>query len=171
MCSENKRLKEIQKILGFKSQQLFADALNIKQGTLSDIYRAKNGIRVSDAIKRRLDKEFSINIEWLETGAGTILQENADQAGRKSNPRQLEFDFNKWLQIEEVKANSFKQITEANQLMAESNKILAQSTTEVIKEIKDTLVRLEQQIAKKRVDAQQEDNVISAAASDFNSEK
>lgn len=55
--------------------------------------------------------------------------------------------------------------------MAESNKILAQHTTEVIKEIKDTLVRLEQQIAKNGVDVQQGDNVISAAASGFNSEK
>lgn len=89
----------------------------------------------------------------------------------ESKPKQLEFDFNKWMQIEEVKANSFKEVTEANKLMAESNKILAQHTTEVIKEIKDTLVRLEQQIAKNGVDVQQGDNVISAVASGFNSEK
>lgn len=111
-----------------------------------------------------------LNIQWLLTGNGQMLTTDPIPKS-ESKPKQLEFDFNKWMQIEEVKANSFKEVTEANKLMAESNKILAQHTTEVIKEIKDTLVRLEQQIAKNGVDVQQGDNVISAAASGFNSEK
>lgn len=111
-----------------------------------------------------------LNIAWLLTGKGEMLTTDPIPQS-ESKPKQLEFDFNKWMQIEEVKANSFKEVTEANKLMAESNKILAQHTTEVIKEIKDTLVRLEQQIAKNGVDVQQGDNVISAAASGFNSEK
>lgn len=82
--TENNRLKELQGRLGFSSQSDFAKKLGIKQGSLSDIYREKKGVGVSDSIKRILDKEFSINIEWLETGNGNmfksenVLEKNAD---------------------------------------------------------------------------------------------
>lgn len=72
--TENKRLRELQGRLGFSSQSDFAKKLGIKQGSLSDIYREKKGVGVSDSIKRILDKEFSINIGWLETGNGNILK-------------------------------------------------------------------------------------------------
>ena len=75
--SENQRLAELQKILGFRSQAEFAAALGIKQGSLSDIYRGKNGIGVSAAIKSRLFKDYSINIDWVETGAGSMYVENS----------------------------------------------------------------------------------------------
>ncbi len=71
MCTENKRLKELQKLLDFKNQVDFADFLGIKQGSLSDIYREKGGISVSDSIKLKLMRVYSINIEWLENGVGT----------------------------------------------------------------------------------------------------
>lgn len=75
--SENERLKEIQKRLNFTSQAKFAEALGIKQGSLSDIYRSKNGIKVSDSIKFRLIKDYSINIDWLETGKGQMIDKGA----------------------------------------------------------------------------------------------
>ncbi|MFJ1431914.1 S24 family peptidase [Capnocytophaga canimorsus] len=71
--TENQRLKYLQKILGFSSQTEFANALGIKQGSLSDIYRKKNGIGVSDSIKMILLKDYSINTDWLETGEGEML--------------------------------------------------------------------------------------------------
>lgn len=71
--NENNRLKELQSFLKFRNQSEFAAALGIKQGSLSDIYRGKSGIGVSDSIKRILDKEFSINIDWLETGEGDMV--------------------------------------------------------------------------------------------------
>lgn len=71
--TENKRLTEIQKRLNFTSQEKFAKILGIKQGSLSDIYREKDGVGVSQAIKRILEKEYSINIEWLETGLGDMF--------------------------------------------------------------------------------------------------
>lgn len=70
--SENDRLKELQRVLGFTSQDNFAKALGIKQGSLSDIYRCKGGVGVSGSIKRILEKEYFINIEWLESGIGEI---------------------------------------------------------------------------------------------------
>lgn len=70
--TENERLKILQVELGFSSQAKFAEKLHLKQGSLSDIYRGKGGIKVSDSIKRILEKEYSINIDWLETGNGEI---------------------------------------------------------------------------------------------------
>lgn len=73
--TENQRLKHLQTELGFKSQASFAEKLGIKQGSLSDIYREKSGVGVSSAIKRILEKDFSINIDWLETGEGEMINE------------------------------------------------------------------------------------------------
>ena len=85
--TENKRLKELQKELSFKSQVEFADFLGIKQGSLSDIYREKKGVGVSDSIKMKLEKEYSINIDWLETGKGEMLKKeiNIDNSHIKAN--------------------------------------------------------------------------------------
>lgn len=71
--SANQRLRMLQKVLGYTSQQAFADALGIKQGSLSDIYRAKNGIGVSGQIKIALSKH-GVNIDWLDTGKGEMLR-------------------------------------------------------------------------------------------------
>lgn len=78
--SENERLRELQKLLGFKSQESFATVLGIKQGSLSDIYRSKDGVKVSSSIKRVLEKEYSINIDWLETGQGDMLKASDSNA-------------------------------------------------------------------------------------------
>ena len=72
VSSENERLKDVQKSLGYTSQQAFAEALGIRQGSLSDIYRAKNGIGVSAKIKIALSK-LGVNIDWLDTGEGPML--------------------------------------------------------------------------------------------------
>ena len=86
MC-ENEQLKELQNLLGFKNQTAFAGALGIKQGSLSDIYRRKAGIKVSNSIKRVLEKDYSVNIEWLETGEGEMLR-NSDPAPGGESPMQ-----------------------------------------------------------------------------------
>lgn len=70
--TENQRLKLVMNSLGFRNQKEFADALAIKQGSLSDILRGKEGVGVSAAIKRTLELEYSINIKWLETGEGDM---------------------------------------------------------------------------------------------------
>lgn len=83
--TENQRLKMIQKKLSFNSQADFAKALGIKQGSLSDIYREKKGVGVSDSIKMKLEKEYSINIGWIETGEGEIIKNmNIDNSNIKS---------------------------------------------------------------------------------------
>lgn len=76
--SENNRLKELQKILKFPTQSAFSKALGIKQGSLSDIYREKKGVGVSESIKRVLSKEYSINLHWLEFGEGEVFVDSQD---------------------------------------------------------------------------------------------
>ncbi|MGM9477108.1 LexA family transcriptional regulator [Pedobacter sp. GSP4] len=55
-------------LLRFKTQKDFALALNIKQGSLSDIIRER--INVSNAIKDKLALKFNVNVEWIEKGIG-----------------------------------------------------------------------------------------------------
>ena len=73
--------------MGYASQQAFADALGIKQGSLSDIYRAKNGIGVSGQIKIALSK-LGVNIDWLDTGEGEMLRTSEEKAEEK--PHRIE---------------------------------------------------------------------------------
>ena len=58
------------KTLNFKTQSDFAMKLNIKAGSLSDIFRAKGGMGISNAIKDKLELLFNVNKEWLSTGIG-----------------------------------------------------------------------------------------------------
>jgi transcriptional regulator with XRE-family HTH domain len=62
---ENERFKIIRKELGFNQEEL-ANAINIKQGSISDIERGK--VNVSDNIKYKLNKILNVNIEYIEKG-------------------------------------------------------------------------------------------------------
>lgn len=55
-------------LLHFKTQKDFAAALNIQQGSLSDILRGR--VNVSNAIRDRLEMKFDVNLTWLEDGIG-----------------------------------------------------------------------------------------------------
>jgi len=101
--SANERLRTLQKVLGYTSQQAFADALGIKQGSLSDIYRAKNGIGVSGQIKIALSKH-GVNIDWLDTGEGEMLRMAEEKAEEKphhieSNVRPVLEGEREWVEI------------------------------------------------------------------------
>jgi len=71
--TENQRLKILMDILHFKTQKMFAKALNIKEGSLSDILRGKGGMGISNAIKDKLVLLFNVNLNWLENGVGEPL--------------------------------------------------------------------------------------------------
>jgi len=68
--SENERLKEIRKLLDF-TQREFSDALDIKQGSYSDVERGKAGI--SAVLLKNLIRRFRINPLWLCEGEGDML--------------------------------------------------------------------------------------------------
>ena len=71
--TENGRLQELQEMLHFKTQTQFAAALSITQGALSQIYARHKNVGVSGDIKRILENQYHVNIDWLETGKGEAL--------------------------------------------------------------------------------------------------
>lgn len=83
--TENQRLRELQKILKFSTQSAFSEVLGIKQGSLSDIYRAKTGLGVSNSIKRILQEKYNVNIEWLEKGSGNPISKNLVESSMIEN--------------------------------------------------------------------------------------
>ncbi len=68
--SENERLKEIRKSLDL-TQRDFSDALDIKQGSYSDVERGKAGI--SAVLLKNLIRRFRINPLWLCEGEGDMF--------------------------------------------------------------------------------------------------
>lgn len=68
--SENERLKEIRKLLDY-TQREFSDALDIKQGSYSDVERGKAGI--SAVLLKNLIRRFRINPLWLCEGEGDMF--------------------------------------------------------------------------------------------------
>lgn len=75
--SENERLKEIRKSLDL-TQREFSDALDIKQGSYSDVERGKAGI--SAVLLKNLIRRFRINPLWLCEGEGEMFIDNQEGA-------------------------------------------------------------------------------------------
>jgi transcriptional regulator with XRE-family HTH domain len=69
----NERLRELRKALGFKNQQEFADALNIKRGTIANYEIGRN--EPIDAVITLICSKFNVNEEWLRTGEGEMFIE------------------------------------------------------------------------------------------------
>lgn len=67
----NERLKELRKVLGFKNQQSFADALNIKRGTIANYEIGRN--EPIDAVITLICNKFHVNETWLRTGEGEMF--------------------------------------------------------------------------------------------------
>ena len=73
--SENERLKEIRKLLDF-TQREFSDALDIKQGSYSDVERGKAGI--SAVLLKNLIRRFRVNPLWLCEGEGEMFIDSSN---------------------------------------------------------------------------------------------
>lgn len=68
--TEGERLKEIRKVLGLTQREL-SEALEIKQGSYSDVERGKAGI--SSLLLKNLIKKFRVNPIWLCEGEGRMF--------------------------------------------------------------------------------------------------
>ncbi len=68
--TENQRLKIFREFLN-KKQYDFYSIANLKQGSYSDIERGK--VKVSTDLKLILNKEYSLNIDWIEKGIGAMV--------------------------------------------------------------------------------------------------
>jgi len=82
--SENDRLKEIRKTLEL-TQREFSEALDIKQGSYSDVERGKAGI--SAILLKNLIRRFRINPLWICEGEGGMFIDSSDlRTNSNANP-------------------------------------------------------------------------------------
>ena len=121
---ESKRLRELRKQLGF-TQVEFAEKLNIKQGSYSDIERGKVGI--SAHLLKYLIIEYQVNPIWLYEGRGEKFLKDGGTAKENEfeNKTELLRAYQKTIQIQQEYINSLK-----NQLHV--LKIVKYSKSEVI---------------------------------------
>ena len=64
------RLEQIREHTGM-NQQVFAEYVDLQPGSYSDIKRGKSGISRNLLVK--LEKKLNVNIDWLLTGTGDML--------------------------------------------------------------------------------------------------
>src|SRR3546814_19060836 len=75
--SDNQKVKKIRAKVKL-SQPLFALALNMKQGSISDIERGRTG--VSNKLKKELEKVFYIASSYWKNDEGAMFQPGKEQA-------------------------------------------------------------------------------------------
>src|SRR3546814_17878654 len=75
--SDNQKVKKIRAKVKL-SQPLFALALNMKQGSISDIERGRTG--VSNKLKKELEKVFYIASSYRKTDEGEMFQPGKEKA-------------------------------------------------------------------------------------------
>ena len=72
MNGMNERLIELRKNLGFKTQQAWADALNVKRGTIANYEIGRN--EPIDAVITLICDKYNVNEVWLRTGEGEMFK-------------------------------------------------------------------------------------------------
>jgi transcriptional regulator with XRE-family HTH domain len=87
--TENQRLKIVRLNLGL-SQRDFSQALELKQGSYSDVERGKAGISV--LVVKNLIRRFRVNPLWLYEGEGDMFVFSKPiKTSRKGNKDSAEF--------------------------------------------------------------------------------
>lgn len=73
--TQNERVKEVRKTLGLTLEK-FGDRLGIKKAAVSKIEKGENSL--TDANKKAICREFSVDYMWLTTGEGEMFVETDD---------------------------------------------------------------------------------------------
>jgi len=116
--TENNRLKIIRTELKL-TQRSFSEALEIKQGSYSDVERGKAGI--SALLLKNLIRKFHINPIWLCDGDGDIfLHEDSswyssnkpDPKGKVDKPNQGDDEYLQLLQQEQNYIKNIQEVLE-----------------------------------------------------------
>ena len=72
MNGMNERLIELRKTLGFKTQQAWADDLNLKRGTIANYEIGRN--EPIDAVITLICNKYNVNEPWLRNGEGEMFK-------------------------------------------------------------------------------------------------
>jgi hypothetical protein len=72
-----------------------------------------------------------LNIDWLLTGEGEMLKTDTTNQP-ESQPKQLEFDFNRWMENEEKKTAYLQKLITTNSQLSSTNSELVEMLKEAI---------------------------------------
>lgn len=72
-----------------------------------------------------------LNIQWLLTGNGQMLTTDPIPKS-ESKPKQLEFDFNRWMENEEKKTASLQKLITTNSQLSSTNRELVEMLKEAM---------------------------------------
>lgn len=70
--TQGERVKAIRKALGLTLEK-FGQPLGVKKNAISQIENGRNGL--TDQMAKAICREFNVNIEWLQNGAGEMFAE------------------------------------------------------------------------------------------------
>lgn len=70
--TQGERVKAIRKALGLTLEK-FGQPLGVKKNAISQIENGRNGL--TDQMAKAICREFNVNMEWLQSGAGEMFAE------------------------------------------------------------------------------------------------
>lgn len=70
--TQGERVKAIRKALGLTLEK-FGQPLGVKKNAISQIENGRNGL--TDQMAKAICREFNVNMEWLQNGAGEMFAE------------------------------------------------------------------------------------------------
>src|SRR3546814_2237245 len=139
--SDNQKVKKIRAKVKL-SQPLFALALNMKQGSISDIERGRTG--VSNKLKKELEKVFYIASSYWKNDEGAMFQPGKEQAALdKANAMREQGDAG--ISVKETPDPSIKKMEELVVKLAHKEELLA-AKDETISILKDQVADLKTQL-------------------------
>lgn len=139
--TDNQRLKKIRAKVKLNQPQ-FASALNMKQGSISDIERGRTG--VSSKLKKELEKVFYIASSYWENDEGAMFQSGKEQAAL-DKARAMREQHDPDSSVKEVPDPSTKKMEELAVQLAHKEELLA-AKDETISILKDQVTDLKTQL-------------------------
>lgn len=125
------------------TQEQAADLFGVSQAFISQI---EKGLRP-------IPSEFISKISGSESLDSSMLLPDYETT---QSTTQLEFDFNKWLEIEETKtetarinAESFQKVANTNEKLADTNSKLYEDNREIFSKLVESISRIEKKIDQK----------------------
>lgn len=130
------KLKNYLKEIGLDQKSL-AKMFATSQPTISAMINGKKpfGKKVASLWEEKL----GINAAWLLTGVGDMLQIKKNDVTLPPEGTQMEFDFNKWIELENKKTDVAAKNADSMQALVGNNTTLTQTNETLVSMLKEAL--------------------------------